>query len=404
MGLSVLQISQNYHVRGGSDVMFFQNIELLEKHGHQVIPLAARGGGDLAGQWNRYFPVASNFEHPGPLDLARFIYSVPARKAIEKIIREHKPQIAHLHIYYGKLTASILAPLKKAGIPIVQTLHEYKLICPVYRLVSNETICQACEGRYFWRALPGRCNKKSLARTALSVLESYASHRLGAVDKIDAFIAVSDALREKHITCGIPAHKIVTIRNWVDASAAVPANKQGRYLLYFGRIERLKGVFTLLEAMAGLPHIPLLLVGDGEARQAVVDYIHRKGWTHVQCPGFKTGDELQDLIRHSIGTLVPSEWHEPFPTSILESFAHARPVIGSAIGGIPEMIADGRDGLLFPPGDVPALRQKILRLYENPSQAIEMGRNGRQKVETVFSEKRYLKELLAVYEKVLSGK
>jgi glycosyltransferase involved in cell wall biosynthesis len=402
MGLRVLQISQNYHVRGGSDVMFLQNIALLEKHGHRVIPFTARSDKNLPGPYNHYFPAGANFEHPGPMDLIRFIYSRPARKAIEIIIRRFKPQIAHLHIYYGKLTPSILSPLKMARIPVVQTIHEYKLICPVYRMISNGKICEECRGKHFWRALPRRCNRGSFLRTLLNVTETYFSHWLGAVDKINTFIAVSDALREKYINCGLPREKFVTIRNWVDASKVRPADQQGQYFLYFGRIEQLKGIFTLMDAMAGLPHIRLLLVGDGEARQAVIDQIRQQGWKHIECLGFKQGPELQYLIHNSICTIIPSEWHEPFPTTVMESFANARPVIVAEIGGIPELIVDGKDGFLFPPGDARALREKILWLYEHPRQAVQMGQAGREKVETNFNATRYLNELLVVYKKALA--
>lgn len=401
MTLRVLQISQNYHVRGGSDVMFFQNMDLLQQHGHQVIPFAAKSDKNISGPWNHYFPVAADFDHPGLTDAARFIYSRPARKAIEKVISEHRPGIAHLHIYYGKLTASILGPLRKAGIPVVQTLHEYKLICPVYRLVSKGVTCEACEGCRFWRALPRRCNRNSLARTCLSVAETYVSHRLGTIRNVRKFIAVSDFLREKHIQYGVPAGKISTIRNWVDVSRIRPETGPGQYVLYFGRMEALKGIFTLLDAAAGLSHIRFLLVGDGESRPDVVDRIQKNRWTHIQWLGFKQGRALQDLIRNSICTLMPSEWYEPFPTTVLESFAHARPVIGAAIGGIPEMITHGKDGLLYPSGDARSLQEHILWMHNHPHQAVQMGQAGREKLETSYDAGRYLRELLMVYHNVL---
>jgi len=401
MTLRVLQISQNYFIRGGSDIMFFRNIELLKLHGHQVIPFAAQSPKNEPGEWNHHFPLAADFEHPKPLDLIRFVYSMPARRSLEKIIQEYRPQIAHLHIYYGKITTSILPILKDAGIPIVQTLHEYKLICPVYSLVSINKICEACEGRHFYRALPRKCNSGSLKRTVLSVIESYVSRALGSVDSVDRFIAVSKALEQKVVKHGVPPEKVITLHNWLDVTDIQPASHIGHYFLYFGRIERLKGIFTLLEAASHVPDIPLLLVGEGNAHTDVMELIQKTELAHVKLLGFKKGDELQELIRNSICTLLPSEWFEPFGLTVLETFAHGRPVIGSAIGGIPELIDDGQNGFLFEPGNALALQTHMAWMAENPDRALEMGSAGRQKVETKFSQERYYTRLMEIYQDIL---
>ena len=399
--LTILNISQNYHIRGGSDKIFLALGELLRSKGHQVIPLAAKSPDNLATEWDRFFPHAAKFEKPGPMDLLRFIYSLPAKRAVRRVIEEFHPDIAHLHIYYGKITASILAELKGAGLPVVQTLHEYKLICPVYTLISNGQICEACEGAHFWRALPRRCNRGSLARTALSVLESYVSHWLGAVDKVDKFIAVSDALRGKMIQHGIPPEKIITLRNWVDCDNVQPSRQVGEYFLYFGRIERLKGIFSLIEAAAKIPANPLLIVGEGEAKEELVKLIRSKGYTHIKWLGFKKGAELQDLIRRSICTVIPSEWFEPFPMTVLESFSHARPAIGASIGGIPEIIEHGIDGFIFEPGDVDMLASYLTWMAEHPDQAVAMGSAGRNKVQERFSPDKYYQDLMNIYNSVL---
>ncbi|MEW5828708.1 MAG: glycosyltransferase family 4 protein [Chloroflexota bacterium] len=395
--LKILSVSQNYHLTGGSDQVFFRTNAILSENGHTVIPFAAASPKNQPSEWSAYFPPAADFEHPGPADLARYLYSPAAARAIRRVIADHHPDIAHLHIYYGKLTGSILAPLKKAGIPIVQTLHEYKLVCPVYTLVSNGEICEACQGRHFYQALPRRCNRGSLARTALSVAESYVSRWAGSISKVDHFIAVSHFMRGKMIELGVPAEKITTVYNFVDISTVEPNPEPGGYLLYFGRIERIKGLLTLLEAAAPLTHLPLKIAGDGNARDEVQALIREKNLAHVEYLGFQSGTELYDLIHNSLAVIVPSEWYETFGLTIVEGFAHARPVIGSRIGAIPELIDEGRDGFLVPPGDVSALREKLLEVAENPEAAARMGQAGRQKVESLFTSQRYYQELMAVY-------
>ncbi|MGA9380130.1 MAG: glycosyltransferase family 4 protein [Phormidium sp.] len=401
MSRVILNVGQNYHIRGGSDRYQFVLAELLQKHGNTVIPFAAASPENKATEWSNYFPQRVNFEHPNLVDVMRFIYSKPAAKAIQQLLQDTHIDIAHLHIYYGQLTASILAPLKKAGVPIVQTLHEYKIVCPVYTLLSNGEICQACQGFMFWKATLKRCNRGSLTRSLLSTLESYLSRMLGSVDNIDHFIAVSHFQRNKIIELGIPAEKVTAVNNFIDASGIQPNSKPGEYFLYFGRLERLKGIFTLVEAASALKETPLLIVGDGEVRQELADLIEQKGWDHIHLLGFKHGEELHQLIRNSICLILPSEWYENCPMSVLESYAFGRPVIGSNIGGIPELIVDNVDGFLVSPGDANALREQMFWMSEHRSEAVEMGNAGRQKVEAQFNAEIHYKKIMDVYKKVL---
>ena len=166
-----------------------------------------------------------------------------------------------MHIYYGQLTGAILQPLREAGVPIVQTLHDLKLVCPVYSLMSHGQICEACQGHQFWRATAKCCNRGSLSRSLLSTVESYVSRWAGSVDLVDRFISVSHFQRDKFVELGVPAEKITTIHNFIETAGVEPETTPGDYLLYFGRIERLKGIFTLIEAAALAPNMPLVIVG-----------------------------------------------------------------------------------------------------------------------------------------------
>lgn len=398
--LTVLNISQNYYIRGGSERYYFSMADLLETRGHRVIPFTASHPQNQPTDWSKYFPAAVNFNSPGPADIVRFVYSRSAAASLQRLLGDHRPDIAHLHIYYGQLTSSILAPLRRAEVPIVQTLHEYKLVCPVYTLLSNGEICQACEGHNFWQAALKRCNRGSLARSVLSAAESYVSHRLGAVDKIDHFIAVSDFLRRKVIELGVPAHKVTTVHNFTDVSKISPCGETGEYILYFGRLERLKGIFTLLKAMRSV-RTPLLIVGDGEACAEMEEYIQHHDMQHVRVLGYQRGQALIDLIRGAICTVSPSEWYETFGLTLIESFAHGRPVIASRIGGMTEVVSDGVDGFLIEPGNAEALQERLQWMADHREQAVEMGQAGRRKVETQFSTEAHYQKLMDVYSKVM---
>lgn len=400
MSNTILNISQSYYVRGGSDRYFMVLEELLRREGHQVIPYAARFDKNEPTEWSKYFPPSVDFDRPRLKDLWRFVYSSPARRNLRQLLTVERPDIAHLHIYYGHLTASVLKPLRAAGVPIVQTLHDFKLVCPVYSLLSGGKICEACRGKHFWKATTRRCNRGSFARSLLSSIETYVSHALGAANSIDRFISVSNFQRDKYIELGVPAEKITTVHNFADTDGVVAADTPGDYLLYFGRIEQLKGIFTILKAARQIPHVRLLIVGSGDAEQEAKDLAAGWGLRNVEFLGFRQGDELRSLVRNSIATLIPSEGYDNCPMTVLESMALGRPVLGTRIGGIPELIDHQQDGFLVLPGDADSLADRMNWFDQHRDEALEMGAVARAKMEDRFSRELHYDKLLDVYRQV----
>lgn len=400
MTTTILNISQNYYVRGGSDRYFFGLGELLERHGQRVIPFSSRQARNLPSAWESYFPRGVDFEKPGLSDLARYVYSRSAAQSLARLLDDEQIDLAHLHIYYGQLTGSILPVLREAGIPIVQTVHDFKVVCPVYSLMSGGSICEACRGREFWRATINRCNRGSLARSALSTVESYVSRWLGNVDYVDRFISVSNFQRQKLIELGIPGERIATVYNYADTGGVAAEQTPGDYLLYFGRIERLKGVLTLVEAARQAPQVKLVVAGRGEASDELAAAIRAQRLTNVEIVGFKQGPELERLVRGSIATILPSEGYDNCPMAILESYTYGKPVIGSRIGGIPELIRDGIDGLVFGPGDAETLAAHLTWMDQHRELAVEMGLAGRRKVEEEFNSETHYQRIREVYSTV----
>ncbi len=203
------------------------------------------------------------------------------------------------------------------------------------------------------------------------------------------------------IQYGIPENKISTVHNFVDVSDITPNFAVGDYILYFGRLYRAKGIFTLIEAALPLKHVPLYIVGDGESMPEIQRILEQNECEHIHLLGFKQGDELHDLIQNSICMVLPSELYENCPMSILESYAYAKPAIGADIGGIPELIEDGVDGLLFPAGERDALRERLLWMFEHKNEVVEMGRAGRHKVETQFNADIHYEKIMNVYQQFL---
>ena len=306
--------------------------------------------------------------------------------------------LVHLHIYYGQMTPSILGSLKAHGIPIVQTIHEYKLICPVAMIMRDGKLCESCCDGSFWKAALHRCNRGGFARSLVTSVESYTYRMLGAVKHIDHFIAVSDFVRNKMIRFGIPEDRISTVHNFIDVHAYVPQHSPGDYFLYCGRIEKIKGVMTLLTALKDVSGT-LVIAGEGEARAMVEREVEKQN-LDVKLVGFRSGTELHDLIRGSRCVVVPSECYETFGLVILEAYALEKPVIASRIGGIPEVVRDRETGLLFEAGNALELTQAMQWMRTHPAEAVKMGQFGRMMAGEVFGKERHYNKIMSIYNKV----
>jgi glycosyltransferase involved in cell wall biosynthesis len=207
---AVLTINNYHYPRGGSDRYFLQLAAMLEKEGHRVATFAAHHSQTAHGELLAVSPPRGvDTDRAGNIsNLLRYVFSSDARQRMTEAITAFRPDIAHLHIYYGQLTASILKPIRSAGIPVVQTLHEYKLVCPTHGLYALGAFCDACKGRHYWHAPLKRCNRGSLARSGLSMLEAYVSEALGSKELVDRFIAVSDYQKRQLVRLGIPEKKL----------------------------------------------------------------------------------------------------------------------------------------------------------------------------------------------------
>lgn len=401
--MKIAMAGQNYFVRGGSDKVLIETEKMLRAYGHEVAPFCGADKNNHENEWLKFFPKKEvSISSPRLGDVVRYVYNFDAKKAVRRFIKEFGPDVFHCHIYYGKLSSSILSEVKNQAVPLIQTIHEYKVVCPTYQLSSNGTVCEKCANFRFYNVLKHRCNKGSVSRSAASMVESYVSYIFGSIEKIDRFIAVSDFQRNKVISMGVPANKISTIHNFVDIGEIVPEYAVGRYFIYFGRVEREKGIWVLLEAFRKIKNISLLIVGEGSASEGAKEYCRRNAMSNVTFFGFATRDQLGDLIRGATASIVPSVWYETFGLSAAESLAYGKPVIAADIGGLPEVLSVGDDSTLIEAGNVDELVAAVEEMAYGKLDLEKMGRAGRENVERKFSRASHYEKLSALYRAVMS--
>jgi len=355
--------------------------------------------------WSEYFVDELEFGHAYNISqkvimAGKVIYSLEARNNLGKLIDKFRPDIAHAHCIYHHLSPSILSLLHDNGIPTVMTAHDLKLACPAYKMLNSNGICEKCKHGNLLHLVKNRCIHNSLSISTLIAIES-AFHKLSGLysKNLDKFITPSLFFREKLIQWGWPEEKLVYIPNFLNSSNYTPNYNPGNYFLYFGRLAPEKGVDTLIRATA-LAGVKLKIAGTGPYEDRLRSISAENG-ADVTFLGYCSGDTLWELIRSCRAVVLPSQWYENAPISILEAYASGKPVLGAQIGGIPEMINENTTGFLYTSGDVNELSNlldKINRLSVSDIQAL--GREARSHVERNSSEELYLNRMLDLYNSI----
>jgi len=409
--MKILQINKYYYLKSGSERYMFNLSSLLESRGHQIIPFAMKHEKNVSTKYSRYFVENIDYDKVSKESIFKkiysgfkSIYSHEARNKLLKLVAKKNPDIAHVHKISNTLTPSILYALKKKSISVVQTLHDYRIVCPNYNMYNPNLfeICEACGGHRYFNALRTKCQKSSYLVGLNIAVESYLYHLLGTYENtIDLFISPSNFVMKKMIEFGIDKGKIVCIPHFVRCDQYTPNYTNSNYILYFGRLEKHKGVKTLIEAIESIRDVRLYIVGEGTFRDKLESYTKKKGMKEISFLGYKPENELINLISNCLFTVVPSEWYEPFGFTVLESFALGKPVIGADIGAIPDLVKNEYTGKLFRSGDVKDLAEKINYLLDNKNLISEMGKNARETVEKEYNADLHYERLMEVYEKVL---
>ena len=411
-------IAHKYYFRGGGTASYvFSVTDILESHGHTVVPFSVGYSKTVDSPYSRYFvspPLGLDDTHyvhfrTTPVAmlrlLARATYSTEAKRKMSQLLANERIDLVYAQNIYNYISPSIIHSCFAAGVPVVMRLGDFNLVCPNYVYLRGSEICEDCK-RGYYHALRHRCVKGSLPATAARVFSMYVQKWLRIYDKVSAFVTPSAFMREDLIKCGFPADKIFHIPSLIDPRKYRPSYEHDGYVLYFGRLSREKGLPVLLRAFEGLPaDLKLVIAGeDIDNHQAeLVRLAESLGLKNVEFAGFKAGADLARLVRRCMFTVVPSLWNDNAPMSVIESFAYGKPVIGTRLGGVPEQI-DDTCGRLVSPGDVQELRDGITELSSDSELLRSMGKAARQRVLAKYSPEVHYESLMKVFERCLSGR
>lgn len=409
--MKVLLANNHFGNWGGADIFTYQTGKLLQKNRHDVFFFASDRAPffEKDYEYSKYFPKYVEYKSLSKLDLAKNIfrplYNYDSESKIKSYISEVKPEVAHFNCINYHLTPSVINACHKMDIPVVMTLHDSRFLCPAGTMMRNaEIYCseELCISGSNLNCISNRCKYKKLMPSLLVTAECYLESVYNLKNKVSKFICPSQALFDLALRSGISKNKLVVLNNFVEDSYfnIQPKFENKGYFLFVGRLAKEKGVDYLVKAMAKNPEIELRIVGTGNQEQFLINLVSSLHLKNVKFLGFKSGKELAEEYKNCLATVIPSYYFENFPTTIIESFVYGKPVIGSNLGGIPEMIDHGENGLLFEPGDVNDLSQKIKIMYENKEQASVMGKNGRAKAEANYTSQVYYSKLMKIYENV----
>jgi glycosyltransferase involved in cell wall biosynthesis len=386
--MKILSVHNFYQQRGGEDAVVASESELLMAGGHAVVPYERHNS-----ELRDIGPVGAIINAVGT------VWAPKSYRALTRLLRKEKPDVAHFHNTFPLISPSAYYACAEAGVPVVQTLHNYRLLCPGGTFMRDGMVCESCLGRTIaFPAVAYRCYRGSFPQT--TVLAAMLAAHKGIQTwqrKVNVYIALSQFARQKFIEGGLPPDRIVVKPNFVhpDPGAKV---RRGQYALFLGRLSEEKGLRVLLRAWTMLEQtIPLYVIGDGPMRDEIQVEIERLKLSHVNAIGSIASTEVSKWMHGARFLVCPGLSYEGFPLTIAEAFACALPVIASRLGSLEEIVSNEQTGLHVEPGNVEDLARKVQWAWSHPERVDQMGQQARIKFEKEYAAKQNFKALMDIY-------
>jgi len=383
--MKVLLIHNLYQQPGGEDTVFEMERALLERNGHEVITFVEDN---------------ARLEGVNPLKVAvDAIWSREAQRNIRKLIEQTRPDVVHFHNTFLRISPAAYYVVKEMGLPVVQTLHNYRLICPGSLLMRDGKVCEDCLRKIVpWPGVVHGCWRNSRSSTMV-VAAMLTFHNILRTweNQVDVYITLTEFARKKFVQGGLPEEKIVVKPNFVHPDPGDGEHK-GNFALFVGRLSAEKGIRTMLSAWRVLKSVPLKVVGDGPLMAEVKKLIERER-LGIEVLGRRPREEVFSLMRQASFLLFPSEWYEGFPMTIAEAFACGIPVLASRLGAMAEIVEEGRTGLLFEAGNPEDLAARVAWAWAHPEEMRHMGNAARQEFEKKYTAEKNYQMLMQIYER-----
>lgn len=380
--LRILVAHNRYLHRGGEDSVVDAEIALLRARGHEVAT---------------YFRHNDDIEHISSVAVARqALWSSATISDISEFVRDFKPDVIHAHNTFPLISPSLYWVAARADVPVVQTLHNFRLLCLNGLFLRNGQVCQDCLGRSPWRGIAHKCYRDSRS-ASLAPAAMLTLHRgIGTYrEKVARYIALNEFCRRKFVEGGVPAERIAVKPHFVDSFPSIKTPRKD--LLFVGRLSAEKGIATLIRAAAILPHARLRVAGVGPE----ATLLHQaEGVTPL---GRLSRENVRQEMNRAVALVVPSVCYETFGLAVIEAFAMGTPVIASRIGALAELVRDGVTGLLFEPGNPRDLADKMAWAIAHPEHMADMGRVARAQYETDFSADENYRQLIGIYNGVIAA-
>lgn len=371
--MKILFVNKYLYLRGGAETYMIKLGEYMKSVGHEVEYFGMEDDNNIV--FNSVGAYTDNIDfHSSSAKYLTYpftiIYSRKARKQIRKVIEDFKPDVVHINNFNYQITPSVIYEIKKYNIPIVCTAHDVQLVCPNHRMKNDRVdgLCRQCYGGRFYNCVKNNCVHSSKLRSIIGMAESWIYRKLHTYRLIDKVVCPSEFMERELLNNPDLAGRTTAVHNFIDVLSPNGIEREN-YVLYFGRYSEEKGIRTLIKAALSLPTVQFVFAGKGELEEEI------NAVPNIRNVGFKTGDELNEIIEKAAFSVLPSEWGENCPFTVMESQSMCTPVIGADIGGIPELIDDGKTGLLFESGNAQELTEKIEYLYNNRELCEEMSKS-----------------------------
>jgi glycosyltransferase involved in cell wall biosynthesis len=391
--MKIILAHNEYQQRGGEEIVFEQEKKILERGGHDVV---------VYHRSNHEIGKLTTLER---LTIAkRTVWATDTRRDFAQLLRQENPDLVHVHNTFMMISPSIYSACQDQNVPVVQTLHNFRLLCPAATFFRDGRVCEDCVEQDLWQSIIHGCYRGSRLATASVVLMLAWHRRLRTwTEMVNCYIALSEFARDKFVATGIPAEKIVVKSNFVDPDPGPREECCGEYALFAGRLSQEKGLDTLLRAWEQMPnHCELKIAGDGPERRDLEAQVRSRGISTITFCGYLPRQELIAAVKGARFLILPSECYENFPMSIAESFACGTPVVCSRLGAMQEIVTDSRTGIHFTPGSAEDLADKVRWAWSNPKRMAEMGGQARLQFESKYTAAMNYELLMQIYQRAMA--